>query len=67
MGASSDLDQPFRPRQKSWVWVGGRIGYSEIKQNRASGFAMFLLRELIPNINRCALNFNEGDCSANFE
>ena len=27
MGTSSDLGQPFRPRQKSWVWVGGRIGY----------------------------------------
>ena len=27
MGASSDLDQLFRPRQKSWVWVGGRIGH----------------------------------------
>ena len=27
MGASSDLGQPFRPRQKSWVWFGRRIGY----------------------------------------
>ena len=26
VGTSSDLGQPFRPRQKSWVWVG-RIGF----------------------------------------
>ena len=25
VGASSDLGQPFCPRQKSWVW--GEIGY----------------------------------------
>ena len=28
VGASSDLGQPFCPTQISWVWVGGRIGYS---------------------------------------
>ena len=28
MGASSDLGQPFRPRQKKvGVWVGRRVGY----------------------------------------
>ena len=27
VGTSYDLGQPFRLRHKSWVWVGGRIGY----------------------------------------
>ena len=27
MGASSDLGQVFRPRQKRWVWVREGIGF----------------------------------------
>ena len=52
MGASSDLGQPFRPRPKSWVWVGGK--------NRLSRYDIHAEGALLPSITVTASFKNLG-------
>ena len=42
VGASSDLGQPFRPRQKRWVWIW--------EENRLSGYDIRADGALPPSI-----------------